>query len=86
MTSRTRIWLVVILVVAAAVRIAWSLYAARPPSQSLHDPNFYLLYGEQIARGHVRVSDRLVRLPFYTDMTDAEQSEVIAAVSAVARV
>jgi len=34
----------------------------------------------------VRVSDQLVRLPFYTDMTDAEQSEVIAAVSAVARV
>jgi len=34
----------------------------------------------------VRVSDRLVRLPFHTDMTDAEQSEVIAAVSAVARV
>jgi 4-amino-4-deoxy-L-arabinose transferase-like glycosyltransferase len=52
MTSRTRVSLVVILVVAAAVRIAWSVYAARPPSQSLHDPNFYLLYGEQIARGN----------------------------------
>lgn len=52
MTSRTRLWLAVVLVVAAGVRIAWSVYAARPPSQSLHDPNFYLLYGEQIARGH----------------------------------
>src|SRR5437870_1572757 len=52
MTSRTRVWLVAILAVAATVRIAWCIYAARPPSQSLHDPNFYLLYGEQIARGH----------------------------------
>lgn len=52
MTSRTRVWLAVVLIVAAGVRIAWSVYAARPPSQSLHDPNFYLLYGEQIARGH----------------------------------
>ena len=52
MTTRTRVWLVVILVVAAALRIAWSAYAARMPSGSLHDPNFYLLYGEQIARGN----------------------------------
>jgi dTDP-4-amino-4,6-dideoxygalactose transaminase len=27
-----------------------------------------------------QVSDRLIRLPFFTDMTDAEQSDVIAAV------
>ena len=52
MTSRTRVWLVVILVVATAVRIAWAAFAARPPSQSLHDPNFYLFYGEQIANGN----------------------------------
>ena len=52
LTSRTRWALVTILVVAAAVRIAWSWYAAVPPSQSLHDPNFYLLFGEQIARGN----------------------------------
>jgi len=52
MTSRTRVWLVVILVVAAALRIAWAAFAARPPSGSLHDPNFYLLYGEQIAHGN----------------------------------
>lgn len=52
MTTRTRVWLVVILVVAAAVRIAWAAFAARAPSQSLHDPNFYLYYGDSIARGH----------------------------------
>ncbi|MEY2432433.1 MAG: hypothetical protein QOC92_2158 [Acidimicrobiaceae bacterium] len=51
LTSRTRSSLIAILAVAAAVRIAWSVYAARAPSGSLHDPNFYLLYGEQIARG-----------------------------------
>ena len=41
-----------LLVVAAALRIAWAAFAARPPSQSLHDPNFYLFYGEQIANGN----------------------------------
>ncbi|HEV3226980.1 MAG TPA: glycosyltransferase family 39 protein [Acidimicrobiales bacterium] len=51
-TSRVRASLIAILAVAAALRIGWSAYAARPPSGSLHDPNFYLLYGEQIARGH----------------------------------
>ena len=39
------------MVVATAVRVAWSVYAARAPSASLHDPNFYLLYGDQIAHG-----------------------------------
>jgi 4-amino-4-deoxy-L-arabinose transferase-like glycosyltransferase len=52
LTSRTRSSLAAILAVAAALRIAWAVYAARAPSASLHDPNFYLLYGEQIARGH----------------------------------
>src|SRR3954464_4564633 len=52
MTSRTRAALVAIVVVGTAVRVAWCLYAAHAPSGSLHDPNFYLLYGEQIARGH----------------------------------
>ena len=52
MTSRTRWALVVVLIIAAGLRIAWSWYAAVPPSNSLHDPNFYLLFGEQIARGH----------------------------------
>ena len=52
MTSRTRLWLVAILGAAAVLRIVWCRYAAVPPSQSLHDPNFYLLYGEQIARGN----------------------------------
>jgi 4-amino-4-deoxy-L-arabinose transferase-like glycosyltransferase len=52
LTSRTRSSLIAILAVAAALRIAWAVYAARAPSTSLHDPNFYLLYGEQIARGH----------------------------------
>jgi 4-amino-4-deoxy-L-arabinose transferase-like glycosyltransferase len=32
--------------------VAWAVWAARPPSADLHDPNFYLLYGEQLARGN----------------------------------
>src|SRR4051794_21286405 len=52
MTSRTRSSLVVIVAVAAVVRIAWCVYAARSPSGSLHDPNLYLYFGEQLARGH----------------------------------
>ncbi|MEX2158832.1 MAG: glycosyltransferase family 39 protein [Dehalococcoidia bacterium] len=44
-------WLLVILVVATAVRAAWVFYAAREP-QELHDPLFYKFYAEQIALGN----------------------------------
>lgn len=56
---RTRRWLAAILLVATVVRVGWCVYAARPPSSfdaegrlSLHDPNFYLLYGAQFAHGN----------------------------------
>lgn len=52
MTTRHRWLLAAIVVVAAGVRIAWSLYAARPPSDELHDPNFYRFFGEQLAHGN----------------------------------
>lgn len=41
-----------ILAVALVLRVAWVLYAARLPGGGLHDPNFYYLYGEQLARGN----------------------------------
>ncbi len=44
-------WLAVILALAAALRIAWVVYAARPP-QELHDPTFYFIYAQQIAGGN----------------------------------
>lgn len=47
-----RRWLLAILAVGALLRVAWCLWAARPPSAELHDPNFYLLYGEQLANGN----------------------------------
>ena len=43
-------WLGAVLVLAAALRIAWVLYAAREP-QGLHDPSFYYGYGQGIANG-----------------------------------
>ena len=43
-------WLGAILALAAALRIAWVLYAAREP-QGVHDPSFYYGYGEAIASG-----------------------------------
>jgi 4-amino-4-deoxy-L-arabinose transferase-like glycosyltransferase len=59
MAPRTRRWLAVILLVGAALRIGWCVYAAKPPAGvdargnfSLHDPNFYMLFGEQFAHGH----------------------------------
>ncbi|MGB2694399.1 MAG: glycosyltransferase family 39 protein [Dehalococcoidia bacterium] len=45
------LWLAVILIVAAVVRVSWVAYAARAP-QGLHDPSFFLLFGSQIADGH----------------------------------
>ena len=44
-------WLAAILVLAAALRIVWVLYAAREP-QEFHDPLFYFFYGGQIAEGN----------------------------------
>lgn len=52
MTRRERIVLGSILAVALVLRLAWVLYAARHPSGRLHDPNFYYLFGEQLARGN----------------------------------
>ncbi len=43
-------WLGAILVLAAALRIAWVLYASREP-QGLHDPALYYGYGKVIADG-----------------------------------
>ncbi|MCH8025452.1 MAG: glycosyltransferase family 39 protein [Chloroflexi bacterium] len=43
-------WLGAILVLAAALRIAWVLYAARVPL-GVHDPEFYYGYGQSIANG-----------------------------------
>ena len=43
-------WLVAILILAAVLRIAWVLYAAREP-QGVHDPAFYFGYGRNIAEG-----------------------------------
>jgi hypothetical protein len=50
-TRRERLVLGSIHAVALVLRLAWVLAAARPPGGGLHDPNFYYLYGEQMARG-----------------------------------
>ena len=52
MTRRERIVLGSILAVALVLRLVWVLYAARLPNGGLRDPNFYYLYGEQMARGN----------------------------------
>lgn len=41
-----------VVAVAAVARIAWCVYAARPPGPALHDPAFYRLYGDQLAAGN----------------------------------
>ena len=50
-TRRERWWLLGIVAVALALRWAWALYASRPP-QTLIDPTFYSLYGDQFAAGN----------------------------------
>ena len=50
-TSRERRWLLVIVLVAAALRLAWVLYAPRDP-RGLHDPSLYEVYAARIADGH----------------------------------
>jgi 4-amino-4-deoxy-L-arabinose transferase-like glycosyltransferase len=51
-TKRERVVLGVILAVALALRVAWCFHAARLPAGGLHDPNFYYLYGQQLANGN----------------------------------
>jgi hypothetical protein len=51
-TRRERIVLGSIVAVALALRLVWVLYAARLPNGGLPDPNFYSLYGEQLASGN----------------------------------
>ena len=50
-TSRERRWLLAIVLVATALRLAWVLYAAREP-RGLHDPSLYEVYAARIADGH----------------------------------
>lgn len=49
--AKPYLWLAVILIVAAVVRVSWVAYAARAP-QGLHDPTLYYIYAQQIADGH----------------------------------
>jgi 4-amino-4-deoxy-L-arabinose transferase-like glycosyltransferase len=46
-----RRWLALIVGVGIALRVIWCLYAVRPPV-GLHDPSFYIVYGNSIATGH----------------------------------
>ena len=52
MTKQERIVLGGILAVALVLRVAWCVWAARLPGGGLHDPNFYYLYGQQLANGN----------------------------------
>lgn len=52
LSNGQRAALVAIVVLALVVRVAWCVYAARPPSAVLHDPNFYRFFGEQLAKGN----------------------------------
>src|SRR5918995_1979183 len=46
-----RRWLLVIVVVASALRLAWVLYAVREP-RGFHDPTLYEVFAARIADGH----------------------------------
>jgi 4-amino-4-deoxy-L-arabinose transferase-like glycosyltransferase len=50
-TARERRWLLVIVLAAAALRLAWVLYAARDP-RGFHDPTLYEIFAARIADGH----------------------------------
>jgi 4-amino-4-deoxy-L-arabinose transferase-like glycosyltransferase len=50
-SRRERRWLLVIVVVASALRLAWVLYAAREP-RGFHDPTLYEVFAARIADGH----------------------------------
>ncbi len=49
-STSTRWWLLAIVLVGVALRLAWALYAARPPV-GLHDPTFYTIFAESLAAG-----------------------------------
>jgi hypothetical protein len=51
-SKRERVVLGSILGVALVVRVVWCFHAARLPGGGLHDPNFYYLYGQQLANGN----------------------------------
>ena len=50
-SRRERRWLLVIVVIAIALRLAWVLYAAREP-RGFHDPTLYGVFAARIADGH----------------------------------
>jgi 4-amino-4-deoxy-L-arabinose transferase-like glycosyltransferase len=50
-THRERRWLLVIVLTATALRLAWVLYAAREP-RGFHDPTLYGVFAARIADGH----------------------------------
>lgn len=49
-THRDRWWLAGIVFVGLALRVAWALYAARPPV-GLKDPTFYMIFAGRLADG-----------------------------------
>lgn len=51
MTKRERLVVGGILAVALVLRAAWCFHAARLPGGGLHDPDFYYLFGDQLANG-----------------------------------
>jgi 4-amino-4-deoxy-L-arabinose transferase-like glycosyltransferase len=50
MTPSGRRWLVAVVTGGAVLRCAWAVWATRQPV-GLHDPTFYLLYGDSLAAG-----------------------------------
>lgn len=44
-------WLAAIVVVGVLLRLAWALFAARPPV-GLHDPTFYTIFADSLAAGN----------------------------------
>src|ERR671910_974380 len=50
-SHRERRCLLVIVLVATALRLAWVLYAAREP-RGFHDPSLYEIFAARIADGH----------------------------------
>ena len=50
-TAGERRWLLVIMLAATALRLAWVLYAAREP-RGFHDPSLYEVFATRIADGH----------------------------------
>jgi 4-amino-4-deoxy-L-arabinose transferase-like glycosyltransferase len=50
-SHRERRWLLLIVLVATTLRLAWVLYAAREP-RGFHDPTLYEVFAARIADGH----------------------------------